>query len=163
MNTLIMYDSTFGNTEHLARAMADELAYYGTVRLLRVPEGGAFERGEADVLIVGGPTQRHGTSLAMRAFLESMPRSTLRGLAAAAFDTRYHMAEWKSGSAAHRIASRLKRAGALLVVPPKSFFVAEREGPLEQGELERAVQWTEQIYAAFEASKRAEQGKVESL
>jgi flavodoxin len=163
MNTLIMYDSTFGNTEHLARAMADELAYYGTVRLLRVPEGGAFERGEADVLIVGGPTQRHGTSLAMRAFLESIPRRTLRGLAAAAFDTRYHMAAWKSGSAAHRIASRLKRAGALLVVPPESFFVAEREGPLEQGELERAVQWAEQIYAAFEASRRAEQGKVEAL
>ncbi len=162
MNTLIMYDSTFGNTEHLARAMADELAYYGTVRLLRVPEGGAFERGEADVLIVGGPT-RHGTSLAMRAFLESMPRRTLRGLAAAAFDTRYHMAAWKSGSAAHRIASRLKRAGALLVVPPESFFVAEREGPLEQGELERAVQWAEQVYAAFEASRRAEQGKVEAL
>lgn len=142
--------------------MADELAYYGTVRLLRVPEGGAFERGEADVLIVGGPTQRHGTSLALRAFLESMPRRTLRGLAAAAFDTRYHMAEWKSGSAAQRIASRLKKAGALLVVPPESFFVAEREGPLEQGELERAVQWAEQIYAAFEASRRAEQGKVEA-
>lgn len=163
MNTLIMYDSTFGNTEHLARAMADELAYYGTVRLLRVPEGGTFERGEADVLIVGGPTQRHGTSLAMRAFLESMPRRTLRGLAAAAFDTRYHMAAWKSGSAAQRIASRLKRAGALLVVPPESFFVAEREGPLEHGELERAVQWAEQIYAAFEASRRAGQGKVEAL
>jgi flavodoxin len=163
MNTLIMYDSTFGNTEHLARAMADELAYYGTVRLLRVLEGGAFERGETDVLIVGGPTQRHGTSLALRAFLESIPRRTLRGLAAAAFDTRYHMAAWKSGSAAHRIASRLKRAGALLVVPPESFFVAEREGPLEQGELERAVQWAEQIYAAFEASRRAEQGKVEAL
>ena len=163
MNTLIMYDSTFGNTEHLARAMADELAYYGTVRLLRVPEGGAFERGEADVLIVGGPTQRHGTSLAMRAFLESMPRRTLHGLAAAAFDTRYHMAAWKSGSAAHRIAGRLKRAGALLVVPPESFFVAEREGPLEQGELERAAQWAEQVYAAFEASRRAEQGKVEAL
>jgi flavodoxin len=163
MNTLIMYDSTFGNTEHLARAMADELAYYGTVRLLRVPEGGVFERGEADVLLVGGPTQRHRTSLAMRAFLESMPRHTLRGLAAAAFDTRYHMAAWKSGSAAHRIASRLKRVGATLIVPPESFFVAEREGPLEQGERERAVQWAEQIYAAFEASRRAEQGIVEAL
>src|SRR5258708_26079146 len=108
MNTLIMYDSTFGNTEHLARAMADELAYYGTVRLLRVPEGGAFERGEAGVLIVGGPTQRHGTSLAMRAFLESIPRRTLHGLAAAAVDTRYHMAAWNAGSPAHRIAASRK-------------------------------------------------------
>ena len=153
MNTLIMYDSTFGNTEHLARAMADELAYYGTVRLLRVPEGGAFERGEADVLIVGGPTQRHGTSLAMRAFLESMPRRTLRGLAAAAFDTRYHMSEWKSGSAAPRIASKLKRAGAALILPPESFFVSSREGPLEDGELERAVHWAGTVLEQFEASK----------
>src|SRR5260370_13208593 len=107
MNTLIMYDSTFGNTEHLARAMADELAHYGTVRLLRVPEGGVFERGEADVLLVGGPTQRHGTSLAMRAFLESMPPHTLHALAAAAFDTRYHMSAWKSTSAPPRIPNRL--------------------------------------------------------
>src|SRR5216683_739426 len=161
MNTLIMYDSTFGNTEHLARAMADELAYYGTVRLLRVPEGGAFERGEADVLIVGGPTQRHGTSLAMRAFLESMPRRTLRGLAAAAFDTRYHMAAWKSGSAAHRIASRLKRTGASLLVEPESFFVAEREGPLEEGELERAARWAEEVFKRFEVSRSVQQDKAE--
>jgi flavodoxin len=163
MNTLIMYDSTFGNTEHLARAMADNLARYGTARLLQVPEGGAFERGDADVVIVGGPTQRHRTSLAMQAFLEGMPRRTLHGLAAAAFDTRYHMATWKSGSAANRVASRLKRAGAALVVPPKSFFVAERKGPLEHGELERAVQWTEQIYAAVEAGKSADRGRVEAI
>jgi flavodoxin len=163
MNTLILYDSTFGNTEHLARAMADEFAYYGTVRLLRVSEGGAFERGEADVLIVGGPTQRHGTSQVVHALLENLPRRTLQGLAAAAFDTRYHMAAWKSGSAAQRIASRLKRAGATLLVPPESFFVAEREGPLEQGELGRAVQWVKQVYAAFEANRRAEQGKVKAF
>lgn len=163
MNTVILYDSNFGNTEQLARAMADELAYYGTVRLLRVPKDGMLERGEADVLLVGGPTQRHGTSPAMRTFLESIPRHTLRGLAAAAFDTRYHIAAWQSGSAAHRIASMLKRAGVTLIVPPESFFVAEREGPLEQGERERAVQWAEQIHAAFEASRRAEQGQVEAL
>ena len=162
MNTLIMYDSTFGNTEHLARAIADGLADYGTVRLLRVPEDAVFERGDADVLIVGGPTQRHGTSQAMRAFLESMPRRTLHGLAAAAFDTRYHMAAWKSGSAADRIASRLKRAGATLLVPTESFFVAQREDPLEPGELERAVQWAEQVYAAFEASRSTERGRVKA-
>lgn len=162
MNTLIMYDSTFGNTEHLARAIAGGLAHYGTVRLLRVPEDGVFDRGDVDIFIVGGPTQRHGTSPAMRVFLEGMPRRTLHGLAAAAFDTRYHMAAWKSGSAADRITSRLKRAGATLLVPPESFFVAQREGPLEQGELERAVQWAEQVYAAFEANRSTEQGEVKA-
>src|SRR6266849_7945195 len=163
MNTLIIYDSTFGNTAQIAQAMADRLGEHGTVRIALADEAGLSDMEEIDLLIVGGPTQRHGVSPAIRDLLERLPRRTLRGAGAAAFDTRYHMAAWKSGSAAHRIASRLKRTGALLVVPPESFFVAEWEGPLEQGELEHAVQWTEQIYAAFEASRRAEQGKVEAL
>jgi len=41
MNTLIIYDSTFGNTEQLARAMANRLGDYGMVILFRVPEAGA--------------------------------------------------------------------------------------------------------------------------
>jgi flavodoxin I len=161
MNTLIIYDSHFGNTEQLARSVADKLASYGTVKLLRVPECGAFESRAADLLLVGGPTQRHGTSQAMRAFLESMPRRALQGQAAAAFDTRYHLSAFVTGSAATRIAAGLKRAGASLVVPPESFFVAKVEGPLEQGEIERAGEWAEQIYAAFEASKNTLQKKVE--
>ncbi|HYB00912.1 MAG TPA: flavodoxin domain-containing protein [Ktedonobacteraceae bacterium] len=161
MNTLIIYDSQFGNTEQLARCVADKLAGYGTVRLLRVPEDGAFERREADMLIVGGPTQRHGTSQAMRAFLESIPRSALQGQAAAAFDTRYHLSAFVTGSAATRIAAGLKRAGASLIVLPESFFVAKVEGPLEQGEIERAGEWAEQMYAAFEASKNTKPGKGE--
>jgi flavodoxin len=160
MNTLIMYDSTFGTTEHLARVVADRLAEYGTVRLLRVPASGEFDIQDTDVLVVGGPTQRHGTSQSMRAFLEGLPRRTLSGLRAAAFDTRYYMSAWKSGSAARGIASRLKRAGASLVVPPESFFVAEREGPLEKGERERAEQWAEQIFAMFEARRGAQQDEV---
>ena len=161
MNTVIVYDSQFGNTEQLARAVADKLAGYGTVRLLRVPQGGAFESSEADLLLVGGPTQRHGTSQAMRAFLESLPRGALQGQAAAAFDTRYHLSAFVTGSAATRIAAGLKRAGAALVVPPESFFVAKIEGPLEQGEIERAGEWVEQMYAAFEASKNTGPGNVE--
>ena len=82
----------------------------------------------------------------MKTLLEGFPRRTLKGICAGAFDTRYHMSAWKSGSAAHRIASKLKRAGASLIVEPESFFVAEREGPLEEGELERAAGWAEEIY-----------------
>jgi len=43
---------------------------------------------------------------------------------------------------------------------PESFFVAEREGPLEKGERERAEQWAEQIFAMFEASRGAQQDQV---
>jgi predicted amidohydrolase len=62
------------------------------------------------------------------------------------------MSRFLTGSAAVRIASRLKRAGVRLVVPPESFFM-ERDMPpqgekrrhelerLEPGEEERASEW----------------------
>ena len=153
MNALIVYDSTFGNTERIARAIAERL---GSARLIRAEEAGALERPECDLLIVAGPTQRHGASPAMREWLERLPRGALKDVPAAAFDTRYRMSRLLSGSAAARIASRLKRAGAWLVVPPESFFM-ERDMPpqgekrrhemerLEPGEEGRATQWAVSI------------------
>jgi flavodoxin I len=162
MNTLIIYDSTFGNTAQLARTMADKLGEHGTVRIAQANEAGLSEIKEIDVLIVGGPTQRHGLSPAMRDLLERLPRRTLRGVGAAAFDTRYHMAAWKSGSAASRIASKLKRTGASLIMAPESFFVAEREGPLEEGELERAARWAEEFIKQFEVTRNVQKDKAEA-
>ncbi len=160
MNTLIIYDSTFGNTAQLAQVMAGKLGEHGTVRTALAGEAELAELQGIDLLIVGSPTQRHGTSPAMKALLESLPRRTLRGAGAAAFDTRYHMSAWKSGSAAHRIASKLKRTGASLLVEPESFFVAEREGPLEAGELERAARWAEEVFKQFETSRSVQQHKA---
>lgn len=153
MNTLIVYDSTFGNTAQIARAIADSLGEYTQIRTALADGAALTEMKEIDLLIVGGPTQRHGISPAMRAYLESLPRRSLCGESAAAFDTRYHMAAWKSGSAAQRIASRLNRAGASLIVSPESFFVALREGPLEEVELERAAHWAKTIFEQFETSR----------
>ncbi len=161
MNTLIIYDSTFGNTAQLAQAMADRLGEHATVRTALADEAGLTELKDIDLLIVGGPTQRHGVSPAMRDLLERLPRRTLRGVGAAAFDTRYHMAAWKSGSAASRIASKIKRTGASLLIAPESFFVAEREGPLEEGELERASRWAEEVFKQFETSRSVKQDKAE--
>lgn len=38
MNTVIMYDSAFENTEQLARVIADTLRAHSTVRIFRVAE-----------------------------------------------------------------------------------------------------------------------------
>jgi hypothetical protein len=45
------------------------------------------------------------------------------------------------GAAAKGIASRLEARGYKLVADPEGFFIQEAEGPLDQGELERALQW----------------------
>jgi hypothetical protein len=118
-----------------------------------------------DLLIVAGPTQRHGVSPAMQEWLERLPRGALKDVPAAAFDTRYRMSRLLSGSAAARIASRLKRAGARLVVPPESFFM-ERDVPpqgekrrhemerLEQGEEGRATDWAASILERMEVARQ---------
>jgi flavodoxin len=161
MNVLIVYDSQFGNTERIARAIAARL---GSAQLLRVEAAGARDLTTCDLLIAAGPTQRQKASPAMQAWIERLPRGVLKNVPAAAFDTRYRMSRFLTGSAAERIASRLKRAGARLVVPPESFFM-ERDVPpqgekrrhemeqLEPGEEERANEWAPGILERMSAAR----------
>jgi flavodoxin len=146
MKTLMIYDSRFGNTEQIARAIADVLEKHGAVQLVPATEADTPDLRGVDLLVLGCPTQHHGLTPAMQTLFEHMPREALYGLATVTFDTRYRMVEFLSGSAAHLMAQRLKRAGARLLLPPESFFVHASEGPLEDGELERAGQWAERIF-----------------
>jgi flavodoxin len=155
VNTLVVYDSTYGNTECIARAIAARL---GGAQLIKADEAGSLAGQQCDLLIVGGPTQRHAASPAMRTLLEDLPRGACTGTQAAAFDTRYRLSAFLTGSAASWIAGRLKRAKARLVVPPESFFM-ERDVPpqggkrrhelehLESGEENRAAEWAATILA----------------
>jgi flavodoxin len=149
MKALIIYDSTFGNTEHIAQAIAQKLREYGPVQLVPVEEAGRLELKETQLLLLGCPTQRYDLTPAVRAFLENIPRGTLQGVMAAAFDTRYRMSSWLSGSAAWDIAQHLQEAGATLILPPESFFVAGIRGPLDEGEIERAMQWATTLLERF--------------
>ena len=49
------------------------------------------------------------------------------------------------GYAATSIANRLKKNGGNLRVPPEGFLVTGEEGPLKEGELERAADWAKTI------------------
>ncbi|MBN1220353.1 MAG: hypothetical protein JXM69_15605 [Anaerolineae bacterium] len=51
------------------------------------------------------------------------------------------------GYAAKPISDRLKKKGGELAVPPEGFYVEETEGPLLEGEFERATDWARQILA----------------
>jgi hypothetical protein len=51
----------------------------------------------------------------------------------------------KGGYAANTIASTLKKKGGQLLVPPEGFLVTGEQGPLKEGELERAARWAGQI------------------
>jgi len=152
MNALIVYDSKFGNTERIARAVGEALDF---ARVVSVAEAGGPDLAACDLLVVGGPTHMHGMSLPMRGLADGLARGALRGVPAAAFDTRYRAPELFTGAAARGIAHGLRRAGALLVAAPESFFVergaTQEETKLEEGELERAWAWAGALRERAEA------------
>ncbi|MEX1297114.1 MAG: hypothetical protein AB1Z67_13195, partial [Candidatus Limnocylindrales bacterium] len=96
---------------------------------------------------------RHATP-PVRAFFDRLPSHALRGLDAAAFDTRLDWPRLLSGSAATEIRRRLVHAGANILVSAESFKVTDRPS-LRHGELERAPIWARQVAeAAHESSAR---------
>ena len=132
----VIYDSKFGNTERIARTIAE--AFGPDARIGVVGDAAQIETG-VSLLVVGGPTQAHGTSPAMTEFLARLP--SLNGVAVAAFDTRLTWPRLLSGAASDRIAKALTKRGGHLVAPPESFLVSGGEGPLVEGELDRALAW----------------------
>jgi flavorubredoxin len=153
MRALVIFDSRFGNTETIARALGEALSASGwETEVIPAPDAGWPDCSDLDLVVFGGPTQRHGLSPAMNALLSGDHVGRCCGVAAAAFDTRYQMARILSGSAAEGIAARLEALGCHLVANPESFYVAGREGPLLEGELERARAWAVDVAARVGAT-----------
>lgn len=146
MKTLLLYDSTFGNTKQLARVMAEVLGELSSVQMIPLVQAQDLEIADADWLLLGGPTQRHSLSSTCRTWLNQLPRGALDGMPTAIFDTRYHRTELLSGSAAQLLAKEVGQRGATLVAPPQSFFVVKREGPLMAGEMARASTWAREVF-----------------
>lgn len=137
MRIAVLFDTAYGNTELIARSMVDALRSDHEVDLVRVDLSTPLPDG--DLVLVGAPTQMHRVSAAMSRFLDRLP--DVRGVRVAAFDTRLDRARILTGSASGLIARRLRGRGARLVAAPESFIVADREGPLVDGEIERAAAW----------------------
>jgi flavodoxin len=106
-----------------------------------------------DLLIVGSPTHGGRPSPPMREFLDKVQSPALQGTNVAAFDTR-HTSKLTVifGYAAGRIAGSLKKMGGTLIVSPQGFLVTGTEGPLKEGELERAAAWAKEFVETKKSS-----------
>ncbi len=146
MKTLIVYDSVYGNTEKIAKAIGGAMA--GDVKVLRVGEVNPSDLESIDLLIVGSPTQGGRPTPAIQDFLKKVSEPAIKGVNVAAFDTRFST-RWARifGYAAGKIADNLKGKGGTLIASPEVFFVKGTEGPLKEGELERAASWTALYFA----------------
>ena len=151
-DTLIIYDSVFGNTAKIAKAMASALEEHLEVDVRVVGEVFPEHLDRIKTLIVGSPTRQFKETSALDQFLKQIPADTLEGVHVAAFDTRMTLQDVKKnkflalmvkifGYAAEKIAKQLVHLGGKEIVSPQGFFVTGMEGPLVEGELERAADW----------------------
>lgn len=159
MRFLVVYESLWGNTEQVARAVAAGLGDAITVDVVEVGTAPAVPADDVDLLVVGGPTHtfsmsRPGTRSeavtrgasntapgpGIREWIAALPTVT-DGLLVATFDTRVEKVQRLPGSAARKAGRLLRRRGYAQVLDPESFYVADVDGPLLDGEIDRASAW----------------------
>lgn len=161
MRALVVYETLWGNTEKIARAIGSELALSMSVDVTDV-DSAPDDVTDYDLVIVGGPT--HAFSMTRSATRASaakengapgVPRRGIREwlhgmhpiatpISASAFDTRVS-APRLPGSAARAAKQELRSLGFDIAVKQRSFWVHGYEGPLVDGELERASDWAREI------------------
>ena len=159
MKGLIVYDSAYGNTGQIAQAVGNNTGSHIDVNVLNVREFRPDQITGIDLLIIGSPTQRFQATPAISNMLKEIRQNSLKGVMVTAFDTRFTIREIKktpvlsffvrlsgdSAYAATHIVKQLTKNGGQLVVPPEGFYVEGTEGPLVQGELDRAADWAKNI------------------
>ena len=144
MKVLVVYDSLYGNTEKIARAIGGAIT--AEVKVLRADETNPAELEKIDLFIIGSPTQGGKPTPAIQDLLNKIPEPSIKGINIATFDTRLSTKfVGIFGYAAGRIASDLKEKGANLAASAEGFFVKGTNGPLKEGELERAASWAKGI------------------
>jgi hypothetical protein len=162
MRALVVYESSFGNTEAVARAIADGLGLAADVELVEACDAPGRLPRDLDLLVAGAPTHTFGLSR-LRTREKALRRGAVHPIVTglrewlgalelgrsptlmATFDTR--LRRRLPGSAARAAHRRLRLLGMRSLHRPMSFFVAGTPGPLLRGELARAKAWGEHLCA----------------
>lgn len=139
MHSLVVYDSLFGNTQKVAEKIAQTLK----AKSVRVSEFKPELLKDVTLLVVGCPIQGWRPSQPMLDFLGTLKEGSLRGKNIAAFDTRIKI--FFSGSASDKISDALENLGGNVIIAPANFIVKGKEGPLLDGELDKASAWAAEI------------------
>jgi flavodoxin len=139
MNSLIIYDSQFGNT----RKVAEEIAGTLKGKAIYVKDFKKNMLKSLNLLVVGSPIQAWRPTKQISDFLSSLPTGCLKGIKVTAFDTRVKI--FFSGDAAGKINVALEKLGGEIVSTPQKYYVKGKEGPLVEGELDNARNWAKKI------------------
>ena len=167
MKAVVVYESLWGNTAAVARAIADGIG--PGARAISTDVSPAEAVADADLVVAGAPvfgfslpTEQIRAAIArdeadapvppdlsrpsLRSWLEALPAGHARS---AAFETRIW---WSPRGATGDIEQRFARAGYRTLAKARKFVVQGKYGPLRDGELERARRWGEELASAIASS-----------
>jgi flavodoxin len=148
VKVLVVYDSAFGNTKSVAEAITGSL---DELQATPVPiddfDPGMLAAG--DLLVVGSPVNGWRPTPKITALLAALGSGHLKGVRAAAFDTRVRL--FIHGDAAKKMTASLRAGGADIVSEPLPFYVKGSEGPLRSGEIEKAEAWARTLFTALKS------------
>lgn len=153
MKALVVYESQFGNTQKIAQAIHSGLMHGYDAQLLHVSAVKPNDLENLNLLILGSPTHGGQVMPGIKALIENLDPQTLKAMDTAAFDTSIpqqgqgflinNVAKF-FGNAAPKIATALLEKGAKSSAF-EVFWVLGKEGPLKEGELERASAWSNSL------------------
>lgn len=146
MKALVIYDTQYGNTEQIAKAIGS--GFTGEVRVKKVGDVTPDDIAWSKFVIIGSPTQGGRPTKPIQEFLDKLPNDVFTGKRLAAFDTRMKSFFVKLfGWAADKIEASLKTKSGNPTAQPKGFLVQSAKGPLLNGEEEKAIAWAKAIAA----------------
>ena len=147
VKTLVVYDSNYGNTQMIANVIAKNLKG----KAIYIADYSKDDLEGVELLIVGSPINGWRPTVKISEFLSDLSTAGLQGVKAAAFDTRVKL--FIHGDAASRISQSLEKAGGKIISKPKGFVVEGTDGPLKEGEVDKAIEWARELKEEFSSSK----------
>jgi flavorubredoxin len=167
MKAIVVYESHWGNTAAVARAIAEGLGPEARALDTDAATGAALEG--VDLIVAGAPviafalareamkaqiaadtkapTPPDVSHPLLRAWLEALPAPARAGWGAA-FETRIW---WSPRGATGTIESKLRQAGYQRLAKGERFIVAGAYGPMKDGELDRARAWGAELATSLAA------------
>jgi menaquinone-dependent protoporphyrinogen IX oxidase len=147
MKGIVVFDTSYGNTKAVAVAISEALKESGVgVDTFCVKDVKKLNAKDYDFLVLGSPTKFGTMSFTARGFLGKVKSKEWLNKPFAAFGTENpENIERKEGSAAQKIAEKLREKQMKQLQPVLRAVVLGWKGPLQEGEIERAKEYAREL------------------
>ena len=147
MKGIVVYDSSHGNTKKIAETIAETLKESGLeIDNFYVKDVKKLSARDYDFMVLGSPTRFGTMSFTVKGFLGKVKSKEWMNKPFAAFDTELREnIEKKEGSAAEKIAEKLREKQMNQMLPVLKAVVLGMKGPLQEGEIERTKEYARKL------------------